>query len=405
MAEAPPDLPDLPLLERLPEPEAPQLRAPDRGGPARIGLLLPLSGPEEMLGRSLLDAAQMALFDVGGDKLVLLPRDTRGSAEGARLAAESALQEGADLLLGPVFSASVAAAAGPARERGINLVAFSTDATVAGDGVFLLSFLPQQQVDRVVGYAASQGLRGFAALTPETPYGIAVVDSLRVAADRYGGALTDVEFYPSGSVDVMEPVRRLADYDARRERLAAHRRTLQAQGDQAGLAQLAGLETLGGPGFDALMLPEGGDALRQVAPLLPFFDIDPENVRFLGTGLWDDPGLGQEPALVGGWFAAPPPENAARFVERFRATYGYRPLRIATLAYDAVALAAALSRREEPDFSRAAIAGPSGFAGTDGIFRFLPSGVVERGLAVVEVEARGLKVVDPAPQTFQRMVN
>ena len=304
-----------------------------------------------------------------------------------------------------MFSAAVAGAAGPARERGVNIVAFSTDTTVAGDGVFLLSFLPQQQVDRVVAYAASQGLRAFAALAPESPYGIAVVDSLRLAAERYGGALTDAEFYSQGAADVMEPVRRLADYDARRERLAARRRTLQAQGDQAGLAQLAGLEVLGGPGFDALMIPEGGDALRQVAPALPFFDVDPGEVRFLGTGLWDDPSLGQEPALVGGWFAAPPPADAARFVERFNSIYGYRPVRIATLAYDAVALAAALARREQPDFRRAAITNASGFAGTDGIFRFRENGIVERGLAIVEVEARGLKVIDPAPLTFQRMVN
>ena len=385
----------------LPPPEPPALTPPTDAGPIRVALLLPLSGPEEALGRSMLDAASMALFEVGGDRLMLMPYDTRGAAETARAAAEAALQEGAELILGPVFSASVLAAADPARARGVNIVAFSTDATVAGNGVYLLSFMPQQQVERVVAFAVSRGIRRIAALAPETPYGLAVVDSLRVAAERSGAALTDVEFYAAGANEAMAAAERLADYALRRDRLAAQRRALTAAGDEAGLARLAGRDTAGGPPFDAVMVPEGGAELRQVAPLLPFFDVDPALVQFLGTGLWEDATLGNEPALVGGWFAAPPPAAAARFIERFAAAFGYRPLRIATLAYDAVALAAALTRGPAPDFSRAAIASPSGFAGTDGIFRFLSNGVVNRGLAVLEVTEDGPVVIDPAPTTFQ----
>jgi len=390
-----------PALEPLPPPEPPVLTPPTVNGPIRVGLLLPLSGPEEALGRSMLDAATMALFEVGSDRIVLIPRDTRGTAEIARAAAEAALQQGVELILGPVFSASVAAAANPARSRGVNMVAFSTDATVAGNGVHLLAFMPQQTVDRVTAYAAAQGIRRFAALAPESPYGISVVDSLRVSAVEAGGELTDVEFYPVGAIDAMPAVERLADYQSRRNRLSEQRRALVAAGDAAGLARLEGRDTLGGAPFGAVMLPEGGGPLRQVAPLLPFFDIDPDQVQFLGTGLWDDPTLGNEPALVGGWFAAPPPDASARFIEHFTAAYGYRPPRIATLAYDAVALAAALSRGIAPDFSRSAITSPSGFVGTDGIFRFQDNGVVDRGLAVLEVSEDGPKVIDPAPTTFR----
>jgi ABC-type branched-subunit amino acid transport system substrate-binding protein len=370
-----------------------------------VALLLPLSGPAEALGRSFLDAATLALFEVGGDRLVLMPRDTQGTAEFARAAAESALQEGAELILGPVFSPAVAAAADAARARRVSMVAFSTDTTIAGDGVFLLSFLQQQQVDRVVRYATLQGHRRYAALAPETPYGIAVVESLRVSADDTGGALVNIQLYAAVEPDMMGTVERLADYELRRNRLAAERRSLVAQGDQAGLARLEGLDTLGSPGFDAVMLAASGSELRQLAPLLPFFDVDPDDVQFVGTGLWDDPTLGQEPALVGAWFAAPPPQAAARFLERFTSVWGYRPLRISTLAYDAVALVAALSRGTVLDFTRAAIANPHGFAGTDGIFRFLSSGVVDRGLAVMEVEADGLAVIDPAPSMFQQVIN
>ena len=109
---------------------------------------------------------------------------------------------------------------------------------------------------------------------------------------------------------------------------------------------------------------------------------------------------------MGGWFAAPPPESVASFMERFNATYQYRPVRIATLAYDSVALAAALARNDgTPDFGRVALTSPSGFAGTDGIFRFLPSGIAERGLAVLEVTARGARVIDTAANTFLPVTN
>lgn len=408
----PPMPPQLtPGVTPLPPPAlagGPQLARPQVGD-VRIGLLLPLSGPEQAVGHSLLDSALLALTEIGNARVRLLPRDTGGTAEGARAAAEAVLQEGAELILGPVFSAEVAAVAPTARARGVNVIAFSTDATVAGNGVYLMGLLPQQQVDRVVSFAASRGLRRFAALAPQTAYGTTVVDQLRFAATQVGGELIDATFYPGNATDVMNEVRSLARYQARRDRLASQRRLLEARGDaeaRAQLQQIAGLDTLGGPGFDALLIAEGGPSLRQIAPLLPFFDIDPRQVRFLGTGLWDDPTLGQEPALVGGWYAAPPPESVAGFMERFNATYQYRPVRIATLAYDAVALAAALARNDgTPDFSRAALTSPSGFAGTDGIFRFLPNGIAERGLAVLEVTARGARVIDTAANTFLPVTN
>lgn len=374
-------------------------------GPVRVAILLPLSGPDASLGQALLDAAQLALFDLGDDGLVLLPRDTRGTPEGAARAAQAALAAGAELLLGPLFGTSVVAAAPAARASGVNIVAFSTDRMVAGAGVFLMGFMPEQQVDRVVAFARSAGSRRFAALVPDSAYGIAVVNSLRSATARWGGEVTRVEVYPGDAQAAHRPVKRLAAYERRHAALIARRRELKARGDEASmkaLERLAKLETIGEVDFDAVLLSDGGLMLRAVAPLLPYYDIDPAKVRILGTGLWNDPGLGAEPALVGGWFAAPPPQTAAAFEKRYAAAYDRRPPRIASLAYDAMALAAALA--QEPggaDFSVRALTDPSGFAGAGGIFRFHTGGVVERGLAVLEVERHGHKVIAKAPKTFQ----
>jgi len=376
------------------------------GDQVRVALLLPLSGPSGAIGRAMLDAAQMALFDIADEHFVLLPRDTEGTPEGAARAAAATLAEGAELILGPLLAGEVEAVKPLARQAGISMVAFSTADQLAGDGTFLLSFPPRQSVDRIVAYAHERGATRFAALAPNTPYGQLVVNALHEATAAVGASVVDAETYDPAANDFRPVVRRLANFDERRAALGRERQQLQAAGDEASrqaLQRLAGRETSSELGFDAVLLPDGGGKLKAVASLLPYFDIDPGRVRILGTGLWDEPGLGNEPALIGGWFAAPPPAARGEFEKHFRELYKQAPPRLATLGYDATALAAILARKPRRDaFTPASLADPSGFAGVDGIFRFRPDGVVERGLAVIEVGRDGTKVVSPAPDTFER---
>ena len=391
-------------------PQEPLLQAPVSGDePVRIALLLPLSGNDANIGRDLLDAAQLALFDAAPERFEISPRDTRGTPEGAHEATESALQNGAQIILGPLFGTSVRAAALAARARGVPVVAFSTDRSVAGSGVYLLGIMPEQQVSRVVAFALRQGLSRYAALVPADPYGGTVLGALDRATRRYGGIVVQVEQYVPHAAEFREPVLRLADFERRRASLEAQRQRLTARDDtlsKQALRRLEGLETLGSLPFDAVVIPQGGPTLRRIAPLLAFYDIDPDKIRFIGSSLWEERNLGREPSLVGGWFAAPPPAQSSAFLALFHQIYGRRPPRIATLAYDAVALAVALANAPGgPDFSQTAITSLSGFAGVDGVFRFRPDGIAERGLAVLEVEADGFRVISPAPLTFEQVTN
>ncbi len=381
----------------------------------RIGLLLPLSGPKAPLGAALLNAAQLALFDSRQTEVGLIVRDTKGTPAGAQAAAISALDEGAALLVGPFFATSVAAAAPQARARQVAVLAFSNDPAVAGNGVYLMGLPPAAQVDRVVAYASKQGLRRFAVLAPRSRYGNAVVAALSAAVARNGAELTKVGFFDPAERDVSAAVREISDYDQRRVALERQKKSLegQAEADPEATEQLDRLETLdtlGEPGFDAVLLPLGGIRLQTIAPLLPFYDVDPKKVRFLGTNLWDDVKLSREPALVGGWFAAPPPRSWEGFRTRYLETYGNQPPRFSSLAYDATALAVLLVTRPEArgnpaGFAVRQITQPSGFSGIDGILRFLPNGLAERGLAVMEMGRGELQVIDPAPQSFERLVN
>ena len=378
-----------------------------------VGLLLPLSGQHARVGKAMLNAAQLALFDISGDEFRLIVRDTRGTEAGAREAARAALDAGASLILGPLFGSSVEAVAEEAWKRRVNVIAFTNDVKVAGGGVFVMGLAPGPQVKRVVSYASVQGLRRYAVFAPSTPYGQAVITAMYSAVARNGDQLSRIVSYDPANADPSAEVKILAEYESRQEELVKLREELEARGDDAAkkeLEELENLDTIGAPDFDAVMLPLGGKTLMTIAPLLAYYDIDPADVRYLGTTLWDDARLGSEVTLREGWFAAPAPALWKEFSRRYAETYGGVPVRIASLSYDATALAAVLSRRarqegREPDFAAAAISQKSGFAGIDGIFRFKPNGEVERGLAVLEMAQDGIKVLDPAPVSFEELIN
>lgn len=361
-------------------PGAPSAVPPTAAGPEKVALLVPLSGANAQLGQALLDAAQLALFEGGGDRLVLVPRDTGGNAAGAATAARAVVGDGARLILGPLLAPEVEAVKPIAQQAHVNIIAFSTVTNLAGGNTYLMGFLPRQEVVRVVGYARERGLDRFAALAPNSPYGHLMTDALQEVSSATGGRVIKVEFYDPRAGDTASAVQRLLPGGID-----------PAFGSPAPAAS-----------FDALLLPEGGAKLRQLAGQVRTAQGDAKPVQLLGSGLWDTPDVGTDPALVGGWFASSPPEARQDFERRFSATYGHAPPRLASLGYDAAALAAVLARGPggEP-FSQQAILNPSGFTGVDGLFRFAPNGLVQRGLAVLEVEPQGTAMVSPAPQSFQ----
>jgi branched-chain amino acid transport system substrate-binding protein len=375
------------------------------GEPIKIGILLPLSGRNATVGQNLLEAAELALYDIGDDRLVLIPGDTGDTPGQAATATQELLDKGVEVILGPLFSANVSTAAPIANAEGVNLIAFSNSRDVAAPGAYLMGFLPGAEVKRIVDFARTHGLKRFAALIPNSDYGNLVLQEFQKAVAADGGHLEKIEIYPRDTQGLDDYVRRLADYDRREKLLNQDKADLRSYGDDDlahdALADLSGRETLGDVDFDAVFIPEGGIVLRALAPLLPYYDIDPEHVKLLGTGLWDDTNVSREPAMIGGWFAAPEPAAAKIFSQRFTKTFGGPPPRIASLAYDAMALAATLSKDPpEKRFSMAAITDPNGFKGVDGVIRFNADGTSDRGLAVLEVEKAGFDIISPAPRSF-----
>lgn len=374
-----------PVTSKVPAPQEPMaanpldkdlpsyLRLPDMAAnatPVRVGIILPFtssSAPTRALAASMIKAAQLAMFDAGNANILLMTADEGNGGAGAASAAQQLLAQGAEVIVGPLFGPSVSAVAPIARDRAVPVLAFSTEKTVAGNGAYLLSFLPQNEVSRVVGYAAANGHRQFAVLAPQTAYGDVTKDAFTDAVTAARAKIVDVERYAPNAGAVAGPA-----------------------------------EAVAKSGADAVLIAQGGVILRAIAPTLSLDGATRDKVKLLGTGLWDeDAALMREASLQGSWYAAPAPNADAEFVGKYRAAFGAAPAQLASLAYDAVSLVALLAQgKPYHRFTRAALVDPNGFSGVNGIFRFKADGTSERGLAVLEVTANGPVVVSPAPTTF-----
>jgi ABC-type branched-subunit amino acid transport system substrate-binding protein len=353
---------------------APSLNPVAAGPPAvvKIGILAPLSsqGHPGVIARSLKQAAELAVFERESSNVELMVKDDKGTPEGAKAAAEDVLKRGATLILGPLFAKNVAAVAPIARKAGVPVVAFSSDREVAGNGVYLLSFQPEPEVERVVSYAAKRGMKRYAALIPQDGFGKVVEPVFREAVARAGGSIVALETYPGNANALLAPLRKIS-------------------------IDIANAE--GGP-VDALFLPGGQEYLELLGRLLPQAKIDTSRIKLIGTGGMDYPNAGRDAALISAWYPGPDPRGWSDFAQKYAKSYSQAPPRIAGLAYDAVNLAIALA--SEPGgqgFSAAALTRAGGFSGIDGPYRLLPDGTSDRALAILEVQRFGSSVVEPAP--------
>lgn len=359
-------------LSTTPPPQSTQVAAGTTIGTGQVkaALILPMSaaGNAGIAGVAMRNAAEMAIAEFNSPNIQILVKDDGGTAEAARIAAQQSIDEGAEIILGPLFAQSVSFVGLVAQPRNIPVIAFSTDANVASRGVYLLSFLPESDVDRIVQYTVSTGKKSFAALIPDNPYGTVVEAAFKQAAARRNAQIVALERYPHDRAGMTGPVRNVGQAAVRAE---------------------------------ALFIPDGGDAVPDVAQALVGAGVNVRRLQLLGTGLWDDPRIYATTGLAGGWFAAPDGAGYRNFSSRYRNRFRQDPVRTATLAYDAVALIAALVKTQGPQrFSREVLTNPSGFSGIDGLFRFRADGTNERGLAVLRVETTGGQIISAAPKSF-----
>ncbi len=365
------------------------------GGKAdRVTILLPMTGPRADIGQAMLQAARLAL--PGDDLPRLEALDTGGTPEGAASAARAALAGGAGLILGPLTSAETAAVAPIARDGGVAVLAFTNDPSQAQPGVWTLGITPGQQVRRLVAAAHAESHDQLAALVPQSDFGRLMGEALTQAASAASLPPPAIRTYEPNMGSITAAIRSMAEYDRRRGPVDAQIKAARARGTAEGrhAAQELAKQTIPPPSFNALLLADSGEALAEIAAVLPYYDIDRGTVRIMGPAQWAAPASGAG-AFGGAWYAAPDPASRTAMVAQYNEKYGAPPPGIADLAFDAASIARAVGAKGR--FSIAALTQPGGFGGVDGWLALLPDGQVRRGLAVFNVDRGGASMVDPAP--------
>lgn len=307
------------------------------------------------------------MFELGNENTLLIPRDAGSNEASANAAARALMTDGADIIVGPVLREGVTGAAGAASARNVPVIGFSSDRTIGGNGVYLLSFQLEDEVARLVSYAAAQNIRTVALLAPSNEYGRRVESALRSEAQARGVTVTTVQLYNRTDADAGAAARTVAT----------------------------------GARPQGIIIADSGAPLRAIGTALVQAGVDTRQVRLMGTSVWAGEAE-REPSLAGGWYVAPDPAARVEFDNRYRTAFGEAPTRLASLGYDAVALATLLSRERGADgITRGAIENREGFAGSDGLFRFNSNGAIERGLAIMEVRQNSNAVLDAAPRRFR----
>ncbi|MEO0883248.1 MAG: penicillin-binding protein activator [Pseudomonadota bacterium] len=342
----------------------------------RAAVLLPFSHPRANVraeAESMLAGIELAMFNRSEETFLILPKDTAGKRSTAEARALEALEEGVDIIIGPLFSANVQTVRQSAAAAGVPVIAFSNVPAAAGEGAYLISVAPEEEVSRIVEVAAERGIEAYAFLGPNSAYGRRIEEALRMQAYRTGARMISSAFYDPANDAPVDEARQVAS--------------------------AVKFEAELNPGKVAVLIPEGGVKLRGVAPLLPYYEVDTRQIVMLGTSLWNDDSVWREPTLIGGLYPAPDPETVTRFEEEFERIYSRKPTNLASIGYDAGALAAALASADA--LTVEGVTQPDGFFGVNGLFRFRPDGIAERNLAVLEISAEdGAIVVAPGREAF-----
>ncbi len=372
----------------------------------KVAMLLPLSGKSSPYGQGLKNAAMMAVEDADNADMVVHFYDTQSSSSGAETAALKAIRNGSHLILGPLTANEVSAVSRTAKTKNIPVISFSTSPEVLQQGIYTLGLLGGEQVERIIGYAVEKGRKKIALLIPDTDSGINLAKVALKSAPHYGAEIIKIGFYPPETLDFAEIVKSITDYEERSAEINKQKELLTHQakaGDieaEKELKRLKTVYTTGAVDFDALLIPETGSRLKSAVSMFGYYDISYPDVLFLGTSVWENTNLSKETTLYHGVYPVMSRIHNNYFNEKYETYFGAKPNQLFSFAYDGVALASALARKNSDNLEQN-ITDREGYIGINGAFRILPDGTNQHSLDIMEVTSSGPQTVDTAPKKFR----
>ncbi len=362
-------------------------------------LLLPLSGPLAPVGQAMENAAKLVFPQGSAPSLDI--RDTAGTPDGAAAAAQAGIAAGDGMILGPLTAVETRAVAPLAQKAGVNMLSFSNDTTLAQPGIWPLGITPGQQVRRVVQAAADSGRTQLAALLPDSDFGHSLATAISAATASLSEPAPQITFYPQDFNGLNRAVNQMSDFADRGQGLEDQIKAAQDLGTPAGRLKAHELQhqQIPPPSFNALFIgATDGNTLAELANFLPYYDVNPPQVQYLGPEIWSTiaPQMAHQSVFLGALYAAPDPAAAAAFDAKYQTAYGSAPPSIADVAFDGAALAKMAA--SSGGYTSTVLTAPAGFTGTDGVLVLQPDGQVRRGLAVFKI-APGAPVIASAAPT------
>jgi len=342
----------------------------------QVAVLLPVSAADprvRVLAVSAERAARMAMQDLAlRVEMEMRIYDTAGLKAKAAEMALLAVEEGAQVIVGPLFSGAANAAGLAIASSGVSVLSLSNNVDIAGGNVYVLGHTFQNTANRLVAYASGQGKKRALIVHANNVPGKAGSNAIEQSLVSRGTKAVGIESYEFTQQDLVDAMSRIAE---RNELIDADVVFLTADYD-------------GGLPLIAQLLPEAG--------------IDPESVQYVGLSQWDVlPSAFHLPAIQGGWFAMPSPTRTEQFRARFQLVYGNAPHPLAAIAYDGVAaVGASVATGNRDALNRKGLTLITGFQGAAGIFRLHRDGTIERGLAVATIDGNQVVVLEEAPSSF-----
>lgn len=347
----------------------------DTTKPVPVALLVPRGSgqaSDELLANNLENAARLAMRDLQGAQIDLRVYGTAGNAGTAASQAAQAVNDGAQIIIGPLYAEAANAAGVAVAPRNVNVLAFSNNTTIAGGNVFVLGSTFDNTANRLVSYAAQQGKDRIVVVHAQDVAGQLGRNAIQQAISRSGAALVGTVDYPLSQQGLVAAVPRVKS-------------AVDSSGANA-----------------VFMTASPAAGLPLLSQLLPEAGISPATTQYAGLTRWDLPVQTLDlPGLQGGWFTVPDPSRSSAFRSQYQAAYGSAPHPLAGLAFDGIAAIGALvAQGNAGALTGAGLTQGSGFQGASGIFRFRPDGTNQRGLAVATVRDNKAVIIDAAPRGF-----
>ncbi len=412
----------------------------DFDGWVRIGVMLPLSGKSASVGQSLKNAAEIALFSSGNQRIILQFYDTNNAVNGISDLTRQAISERVNIILGPLFANEARDVARVGRSYGVPVLTFSNDERMLQDAdIHSMNYLLSQEIDRIVGFASSNGRKMIAVIIPEGESESIIKNAIRKSTDRYSAKIFNIATYENGDQEsIVSAVQKISEYETRSSNVkkikaAIDERLSELNGKTCAMARaefskyvseknsnaeqpriiddcdrleplkknLEPINAVGQIPYDAIFIYGDSKDLVSIGSYLMYYDVNPRNVKFIGTSVLDNREIFAERGYYGAWFTSKNNSTARAFESEYRNVFGEYPSRLGMFAYDAVSVISALSQNGQ--FYVKGLNSPNGFFGISGLFKFTRDGEVIRSFDVKEVLPRTARTLSIAAKSFDEM--